>query len=237
VLGLVFVVGKLLDDSIIVVEVIRREIERGVHPRGDVVPAAESVQNAIFAATFTFVVMLFPMTQMTGDMGSGLRSMPLPTTTSVVASLFRSLILTPLMCSYLFEPKETANRESLREEEALLPSTEPPPGRLGWVAHILFLRDFHSCERLFSRVIGPALEYRWIVMAFMAGSLYITFTLFDRLEQEQMPLTDTSLALGYIRAEPGTSFARMSEVVRAVERAAPTSKISRSRRRGTGECR
>ncbi|MCZ6618740.1 MAG: efflux RND transporter permease subunit, partial [Gammaproteobacteria bacterium] len=216
-MGLVFVVGKLLDDSIVVVEVVRREIERGVAPRLAAVRGTESVQNAIVAATFTFVVMLFPMTQMTGDMGSGFRSMTIPMITSVIASLFMALTLTPLMCAYMFKPV-TVSEET--EQEQLMPADDPPPGRIGWLIYHLFLRHFHWVEKRFARLIAVALDYKWVVMAFMVASLHVTLTLFDQLEQEQMPLTDTSLALGYLRAEPGTSFERMQEIVLTIERIA-----------------
>ena len=218
-MGLVFVVGKLLDDSIIVVEVVRREVERGVAPRDAAVSGAESVQNAITAATFTFVVMLVPMTLMTGDMGSGFRSMTIPMITSVIASLFMALTLTPLMCAYLFKPKDEKGTGEV-EEEQLMPSTDPPAGWVGWLIHNLFLRYFHVFEKLFKGLITLALEFRWVVVAVTVGTMYITATLFDQLEQEQMPLTDTSLALGYVRADPGTSFERMREIVLGIERIA-----------------
>jgi len=216
-LGMVFVVGKLLDDSIVVVEVVRREIERGLAPREAAITGAESVQNAITAATFTFVVMLVPMTQMTGDMGSGFLSMTIPMITSVIASLFMALTLTPLMCAYIFKPRVSNDPGAQGDTEELMPSTDPPPGIVGRIIHYGFLRYFHRFESLFARLITWSLNYRWVVMAFMAASLYLTVTLFDLLEQEQMPLTDTSLALGYVRAEPGTSFARMEEIVRSIE--------------------
>ena len=218
-MGLVFVVGKLLDDSIVVVEVIRREIERGLAPREAAVTGAEKVQNAITAATFTFVVMLVPMTQMTGDMGSGFRSMTIPMITSVIASLFMALTLTPLMCAYLFKPGKKHGTAQV-EEEQLMPSTDPPAGWVGWLIHNLFLRYFHWFEKVFARLVALALDYRWVVVAVTGGALYVTATLFDQLGQEQMPLTDTSLALGYIRTDPGTGFDRMEEIVRSIERIA-----------------
>lgn len=219
-MGLIFVVGKLLDDSIVVVEVIRRHIERGVAPREAAVRGAEEVQNAITAATFTFVVILVPMTQMTGDMGSGFRSMTIPMITSVIASLFMALTLTPLMAAYMLKPSRRAARGTEPEEEGLMPSTDPPPGRVGWVIHHLFLAHFHRFEKVFARLVNLALDYRWVVVALTVGSLYVTSTLFNHLEQEQMPLTDTSLGLGYLRAEPGTGFPRMREIVQEIERIA-----------------
>ena len=222
-MGLVFVVGKLLDDSIIVVEVIRRHIERGASPREAAINGTEEVQNAVAAATFTFVVMLIPMTQMTGDMGSGFRSMTTPMITSVIASYLMAMTLTPLMAAYLFKPTDAASSRAKNESSGdleLMPVDERPPGKLGWVLYYLFLRHFHKFELGFARVVDYALKYRWVVVALTVSSLYITLTLFDYLGQEQMPLTDTSLALGYLRAEPGTSFERMREIVTEVERIA-----------------
>ncbi len=218
-MGMIFVVGKLLDDSIVVVEVIRRQVERGIAPREAAVRGAEEVQNAITAATFTFVVMLVPMTQMTGDMGAGFRSMTIPMITSVIGSLIMALTLTPLMCAYLFKPK-VGIEAGAAEEEQLMPVTDPPPGRVGWLMHNLFLRYFHAFEKVFARLIAVALDYRWIVVAVTGGILYVTSTLFDQLDQEQMPLIDSSLALGYVRAEPGTSFERMQEIVTQIEKIA-----------------
>lgn len=224
-MGLVFIVGKLLDDSIIVTEAIRRRIERGEHPREAAVRGAEELQNAVFAATFTFVVMAVPMTQMTGDMGSGFRSMTTPMITSVVVSYFLALTLTPLMAAYLFKPSPHAGPAAVAEEsgttlEALMPVDERPSGKVGWLIYHVFLKYFHRFERIFARLVDLAVTYRWIVVAFTAGTLYVTFVLFEHLGQEQMPLTDTSLALGYLRAEPGTSFERMAEIVTEVERIA-----------------
>ncbi len=220
-MGLVFVVGKLLDDSIIVVEVIRRHIERGEAPREAAINGAEEVQKAVAAATFTFVVMLIPMTQMAGDMGSGFRSMTTPMITSVIASYFMAMMLTPLMAAYLFKPISGAdlaapiNADS--EIEELMPVDKRPPGMVGWFIHHVFLKHFHRFERAFARFVDLAVTYRWIVVAFTVGTLYVTVTMFDNLGQEQMPLTDTSLALGYLRAEPGTSFERMKEIVTEIE--------------------
>jgi len=222
-MGLIFVVGKLLDDSIIVVEVIRRHIERGVDPKVAAVRGAEEVQNAVFAATFTFVVMLIPMTRMTGDMGSGFRSMTTPMITSVIASFFMAMTLTPLMSAYLFKPvpeRAGADVEEDDGDEGLIPADERPPGLTGWLVYYGFLKYFHMFERGFSRLAGLALRYRWLVMALMGASIFITFELYDQLGQEQMPLTDTSLALGYLRAEPGTSFERMKEIVPQIEKIA-----------------
>ncbi|MFQ5852608.1 MAG: efflux RND transporter permease subunit [Candidatus Binatia bacterium] len=224
-MGLVFVVGKLVDDSVVVVEVIRRYIERGVHPRIAAVRGTEEVQKAITGATFAFVIMLIPMTQMTGDMGSGFRSMTIPMITSVLASLLMALTLTPLMSAYLFKPKPGAIEDEEQLDhvdtaESLVPTYEVPPGLIGRFIYNIFLRHYFVFERFFGRVIRWAITYKWIVVAATATLIWSTVVIYDTLDQEQMPLTDTSLLLGYVRARPGTSFERMKDIVTAVEKIA-----------------
>ncbi|WP_027492026.1 efflux RND transporter permease subunit [Rhodanobacter sp. OR444] len=223
-MGLVFVVGKLLDDSIVVVEVVRRHIERGFHPKVAAVLGAEQVQNAILAATLTFAVMLYPMSQLSGDMGAGFHSMTVPMITSVIGSYFLAMTITPLMASVLFKPKPgavaiTEEVEIPLEEEMKLES-EPPPGWLGRMMHKVFLRHFHTFEQAFMRWVAWSLHHRWIVVAGIVGSLMMALTLFDKLGVEQMPLTDTSVVLGYVRASPGVSTERMAQIVKKIEQIA-----------------
>lgn len=237
-LGLVFVVGKLLDDSIVVVEMIRREIERGGDVRTACIRGTEKVQKAIAAATFTFVVMLIPMIRLTGDMGSGFRSMTLPMITSVIGSLLLALTLTPLMASHLFQPKPRAGGAADAEpslEEEMEISSQPPPGRVGGVIYVLFLRHFHGFERWFMRVVGWSIDHKWIVVAGIAGSIWMSYGIFATLGVEQMPLTDTSLMLGYLRAEPGTSAKRMRSIVKEVTKIARKNKNVESVSVLTGE--
>lgn len=221
-MGLVFVVGKLLDDSIVVVEVVRRYIERGLHPKVAAVVGAEHVQNAVLAATLTFAVMLYPMTRLTGDMGAGFHSMTIPMITSIIGSYILAMTITPLMASVLFKPKPGAITDEVEiplTEEMTLESA-PPPGRVGRVMHTVFLRYFHAFEQFFARAVAWSLQHRWIVVAAIVASLMVAFSLFDQLGVEQMPLTDTSLILGYVRADPGVSTKRMAQIVKQIERIA-----------------
>lgn len=235
-MGMVFIVGKILDDSIVVVEVIRRNIERGLSPREAAIRGAEEVQNAITAATLTFAVMLYPMTRMTGDMGSGFRSMTTPMITTVVTSLFLALTLTPLMASYLFKAKEGA--EEFREptvEEQLVISEEAPPGKLGRIMDVLFIRHFHRFEHLFARAVSWSVSHQWIILAATGAAIWVAVSLFDTLGQEQMPLTDTSLMLGYVRATPGTSPGRMRQIIGQISRIALKEKNVKDISATTGE--
>ncbi len=183
ILGMVFVVGKLLDDSIVVVEVVRRYIERGIHPKVAAVLGAEQVQNAILAATLTFAVMLYPLTRLSGAMGAGFRSMTVPMITSVIGSYFLAMTVTPLLASVLFkaQPGATTEEVEIPLDEEMKVESESPSDWLGRVIDRLFLRYFHAFERWFMRAVAWSLHYRWIVGAGIVGSVMMALALFNQL--------------------------------------------------------
>ncbi|MCH8011733.1 MAG: efflux RND transporter permease subunit [Candidatus Marinimicrobia bacterium] len=220
VMGLVFIVGKLVDDSVVVMEVIRRYIDKGIHPRIAAIIGTEEVMPAITLATLTFVVVLFPMTQLSGDMGSGFRSMTTPMIVTILASLVLSVTLTPLMAAhYMRIPKDAVTDE---EKARSLPITEELGVFMeleGWLGTLLtrfFLRPFFRMEKVFGRLATWSLDHTLIVMAFMGASLWITMGIFKSLDEEQMPLTDTSIAIGYVRVDPNVTPERMFEISREI---------------------
>lgn len=220
VMGLVFIVGKLIDDSVVVIEIARRYVDKGAHPRLAAIVGAEEVQGAITIATLVFAVMLFPMTQMTGDMGSGFRSMTTPMIVTVLASLVLSLALTPLMIAHLFkgasgaeEDEETVRRMRIEDQIGVYSA---PPGILGLLIGRVFLAPFFYFEGVFLRIVRWSLHHSWIVMTLAGVSIYFSMALFDTLEQEQMPLTDTSIGIGFIRTAPNITPTRMLEVAKGV---------------------
>ena len=221
-MGLVFIVGKLVDDSVVVMEVVRRYVDRGAHPRVASIVGAEEVQGAITIATLVFAVMLFPMTQMTGDMGSGFRSMTTPMITTVLASLVLSLTLTPLMTTFLMKPLPNAETDEAKVRamdigESLGVYVEPS-GLLGRVIGWIFLRHFFRLERAFAGFVRWSMAHSWIVMAVAGATIWLSFTVYETLEQEQMPLTDTSIVLGYLRADPTVTPERMFEIAEEISR-------------------
>ncbi|EQD65149.1 transporter protein, partial [mine drainage metagenome] len=78
-------------------------------------------------------------------------------------------------------------------------------------------------------------RHRLIVVALVGGSILIALGLFNQLGVEQMPLTDTSLILGYVRADPGVSPKRMAEIVKKIERIALAQKNVKNVSALTGE--
>ncbi len=94
--ALIFAIGILVDDAIVVVENIHRH--RGLHPGaiGDVIPpAVDEVGGPTILATFTVIAALLPMAFVTGLMGPYMSPIPINASTGMLISLGIALVLTP----------------------------------------------------------------------------------------------------------------------------------------------
>lgn len=223
-MGLVFIVGKLVDDSVVVMEIIRRHIDKGIHPRVAAVIGTEEVMPAITLATLTFVVVLIPMTQLAGDMGAGFRSMTIPMITTVLASLVLAVTLTPLMAAHIMQApenpitdEEEARNVPVKEELGLFVA---PKGWFGRFITRFFLKPFFRFEKGFGRITAWFLLHPLIVVAMVVASLWITIKIYEGLDQEQMPLIDTNIGLLYVRVDPNVTPKRMFEISRELSRIA-----------------
>ena len=100
--ALIFAIGILVDDAIVVVENIHRH--RGFKPAsiGDVIPAAvDEVGGPTILATFTVIAALLPMAFVTGLMGPYMSPIPINASTGMLISLAVALILTPWLAHRL----------------------------------------------------------------------------------------------------------------------------------------
>jgi multidrug efflux pump subunit AcrB len=94
--ALIFAIGILVDDAIVVVENIHRH--RGLRPGtiGEIIPpAVDEVGGPTILATFTVVAALLPMAFVTGLMGPYMSPIPINASTGMIISLAVALVLTP----------------------------------------------------------------------------------------------------------------------------------------------
>ncbi len=94
--ALIFAIGILVDDAIVVVENIHRH--RGIHKGsiGEIIPpAVDEVGGPTILATFTVIAALLPMAFVTGLMGPYMSPIPINASTGMLISLAVALVLTP----------------------------------------------------------------------------------------------------------------------------------------------
>ncbi|MCX8059887.1 MAG: efflux RND transporter permease subunit, partial [Aquificaceae bacterium] len=114
--ALIFAIGILVDDAIVVVENIHRwfELKLARTPREAIVKATDEVGNPTILATFTVIAALMPMAFVTGLMGPYMRPIPINASVAMFFSLLVAFIITP-WASYLLLRKDF-EKEHQKEE-------------------------------------------------------------------------------------------------------------------------
>ncbi|MCX8076450.1 MAG: efflux RND transporter permease subunit [Aquificaceae bacterium] len=95
--ALIFAIGILVDDAIVVVENVHRwfELKLARTPREAIVRATDEVGNPTILATFTVIAALMPMAFVTGLMGPYMRPIPINASVAMFFSLLVAFIITP----------------------------------------------------------------------------------------------------------------------------------------------
>ena len=129
--ALIFSIGILVDDAIVVVENIhRRGAHSGMSLAAMIPDAVDEVGGPTILATFTVIAALLPMAFVTGLMGPYMSPIPINASMGMIISLAIAFVVTPWLALKLLKPHSTAHGEAPEETGAL---------------------------RLFRRVIGPFL--------------------------------------------------------------------------------
>jgi len=117
--ALIFSIGILVDNSIVVLENIHRWFEmRKLPPDEAAVVATDEVGNPTILATFAVIVALLPMAFVTGMMGPYMRPIPINSSVAMFFSMLVAFVLTPyLAIRWLKHEAETLTPEDLEREE------------------------------------------------------------------------------------------------------------------------
>ena len=103
--ALIFSIGILVDDAIVVVENIHRHMARGGKSlREAIPPAVDEVGGPTILATFTVIAALLPMAFVSGLMGPYMRPIPINASAGMVLSLAIALVVTPWLSLKLLKP-------------------------------------------------------------------------------------------------------------------------------------
>jgi len=103
IVGLVVALGLLVDDSIVVIENIERYLRDGYSPYKAAIDATHQIGLAILGCTAILIVSFLPILFLPGNSGDFIRSLPMAVVTTVLASLFVSLTVVPLLASLILK--------------------------------------------------------------------------------------------------------------------------------------
>ncbi|KQO61484.1 efflux RND transporter permease subunit [Curtobacterium sp. Leaf261] len=108
--GITIAIGRVVDDSIVVIENIKRHLQPGVDRRTAVLDGVREVAGAVTASTITTVVVFLPVAFVQELVGELFRPFALTVTMALVASLLVALTIVPVLAYWLLRaPKAPAH--------------------------------------------------------------------------------------------------------------------------------
>ena len=106
--ALIFSIGILVDDAIVVVENTYRHLTRRLRPHREAsIHAVDEVGNPTILATFTVIAALLPMAFVSGLMGPYMRPIPVNASIAMFFSLLVAFVVIPWFCQTCYRPGAT----------------------------------------------------------------------------------------------------------------------------------
>jgi hydrophobe/amphiphile efflux-1 (HAE1) family protein len=199
--GLVLAIGIVVDDAIVVVENVERNIEHGMNPREAAHKTMDEVGGALVAIALVLSAVFIPAIFIPGISGQFFRQFAVTIASATAISCFVSLTLSPALCALLLKPREHRRAPPL----ILRPFTA-------------FFRGFNfAFEKLSSGYGGLTrrlLRASAIVLVVYAGLIGLTTWQFSRAPTGFIPQLDQGYLITVIQLPPGASLARTDAVVR-----------------------
>ena len=201
--GLVLAIGIVVDDAIVVVENVERNIEAGLTPREATYRAMREVSGPIIAIALVLVAVFVPMAFISGLTGQFYKQFALTIAISTVISAVNSLTLSPALSALLLKDKGAA------------------PDRLTRLMDRTLGGVFRGFDRLFRRGTAAytgrlqgVLSRKALVMGVYLALALATAGLFKAVPGGFVPGQDKQYLVGFAQLPDGATLDRTEEVIR-----------------------
>lgn len=197
--GLTIAIGRVVDDSIVVLENIKRHLEYGEPKKEAILTAVKEVSGAVTASTLTTVAVFLPVALVGGMVGQLFGPFGLTVTAALLASLLVSLTIVPVM-AYWFLKSPQGTAEELEEIRVEAEAKE--------------LRN--PLQRVYVPVLRWSLGHRLVTLLLAFGVIAGTGYLATRIETSFIESSGNSFSI--TQTMPiGTSLASTDEAAKRVE--------------------
>ena len=201
--GLVLAIGIVVDDAIVVVENVERNIENGLSPRDATYKAMKEVSGPIIAIALVLVAVFVPLAFISGLSGQFYRQFALTIAISTVISAFNSLTLSPALASLLLKGHHAPKDRLTRIMDAVF----------GWFFRG-FNRAFGAGSKYYGKGVGGLLSRKSIVMVVYLALVGATYSLFTTVPGGFVPSQDKQYLIGFAQLPDAASLDRTEDVIK-----------------------
>ena len=201
--GLVLAIGIVVDDAIVVVENVERNIEAGLTPREATYRAMREVSGPIIAIALVLVAVFVPLAFISGLTGQFYRQFAVTIAISTVISAINSLTLSPALAALLLRGHD-APKDAL---------TRGMDKTLGWLFRG-FNRVFQRGSEAYSGGVKSVISRKTIMFVIYLALVGVTFGLFKAVPSGFVPTQDKQYLIGFAQLPDGATLDRTDEVIR-----------------------
>ncbi|MGH8614468.1 MAG: efflux RND transporter permease subunit [Gammaproteobacteria bacterium] len=201
--GLVLAIGIVVDDAIVVVENVERNIGNGLSPKAAAHQAMREVSGPIIAIALVLCAVFVPIAFLSGMTGQFYRQFAVTIAISTVISAVNSLTLSPALAAVLLKPRGEPPDWPTRILNALF----------GWVFRP-FNRVFNRAAHAYAEGGRPALKRTPLMLMVYAVLVAASVVLLQRVPGGFIPTQDKLYLIGGVKLPEGASLDRTEAVVR-----------------------
>lgn len=190
--GLLLALGRLVDDSIVVMENIFRHMRLGKSRAQAAVDGASEVSTAVISSTLVTVVVFLPIVFASGIAGQLFKAFGATVFFSLAASLLVAFTVVPMLSSKIFAFGRGVGAE---QERGVYP----------------FIRDSYG------KLLSWSLKHKGVIIGGAVAVLIFTGVLFVHLGKEFMPNWNTGMYQATVAMPRGSSLEATSQVISRLE--------------------
>jgi hydrophobe/amphiphile efflux-1 (HAE1) family protein len=194
--GLILAIGIVVDDAIVVVENVERNLRAGMSPREAARRTMDEVGGALIAIALVLIAVFLPVAFIGGLAGEFYRQFALTIATATAISCLVSLTLAPAMAALLLRPHDPAHQRQ---------------GVLGkffaWFNH-----HFEMLGQRYGRLTQRAVRMSALVLIVYGGLIALTIGGYTLSPKGFIPAMDRGYVFAAIQLPPGASLDRTREV-------------------------
>jgi hydrophobe/amphiphile efflux-1 (HAE1) family protein len=192
-MALAISVGFVVDDAIVMIENMFRNLEAGQRPMRAALEGAKQIGFTVISISVSLIAAFIPLLFMDGVVGRLLREFSLTLTFAIVISTIVSLTVTPMICAHFVKAPPSPDATRLDR----------------WVEAVM-----NWTVRGYMRTLDIALKHRGLMLLTLLATISVTVNLYIKTPKGYFPQDDTGLIFGSTRASPDVSFEVMSQLQR-----------------------
>jgi multidrug efflux pump len=187
-MALAISVGFVVDDAIVMIENMYRNLEHGMRPLEAALLGARQIGFTVLSISLSLIAAFTPLIFMDGIVGRLLREFSLTLTFAIVVSTVVSLTITPMICAHYI--KETTS------------------DRATWFDRIVE-GSLSRVVAFYTYTLRAVLGFPFLTLIVFFATIALTVTLYIKTPKGYFPVDDSGFVIGATRASPDISFQSM----------------------------